>query len=88
MSGFVIFVLLFIGDFCYGGNESPEAIQIFVPVNHTLQLEINELKRLLKAENIKDRYVVVVSIAGKCRQGKSFLLNLLIRYLNAKVKNK
>nr|XP_037289386.1 atlastin-2-like [Rhipicephalus microplus] len=39
------------------------------------------LKEVLLAAHVKDRPVVVVSIAGAYRQGKSFLLNFLLTYL-------
>ncbi|KAL3218816.1 hypothetical protein MRX96_031353 [Rhipicephalus microplus] len=39
------------------------------------------LKEVLLAARVKDRPVVVVSIAGAYRQGKSFLLNFLLTYL-------
>ncbi|CAG0902606.1 unnamed protein product [Darwinula stevensoni] len=34
----------------------------------------------------KDKPVVVISIAGKCREGKSFLMSLILRYLKCKEK--
>ncbi|XP_031634116.1 atlastin-like [Contarinia nasturtii] len=61
-------------------------IQIIRPVNHTLQLQLEDLKPILEADDIKDRHVVVVSIAGAYRKGKSFLLNFFIRYLDAQYK--
>lgn len=62
-------------------------IQIVTPVNHTFRLEVENLKQILEMDNIKDHQVVVVSIAGAFRKGKSFLLNFFIRYLNAQVPN-
>lgn len=64
---------------------STEAFQIINPVNHVFQLKIDELKPILESDNLKDRHVVVVSIAGAYRQGKSFLMNFFIKYLNAQV---
>lgn len=66
-------------------SNSPRAVQIVIPINHTFQLELNELKNILENDNIKDRNIVVVSIAGALRQGKSFLLNFFIKYLDAQV---
>lgn len=68
-----------------GSDSGARAIQIITPVNHSFQLQLNHLKPLLEAEEIKDRHVVVVSIAGAFRKGKSFLLNFFIRYLHAQV---
>lgn len=68
--------------------DSAEPIQIIVPVNHTFQLELQDLKRILEVDNIRDRNIVVVSVAGAFRQGKSFLMNFFIRYLNAQVTGK
>lgn len=53
--------------------------------NHIFQLHLGEFKRILENENIKDRYVVVVSIAGAFRKGKSFLMNFFLKYLYAQV---
>lgn len=64
----------------------PKAIRIVTPVNHSFLLELDELKPILENDNIKDRQVVVVSIAGAFRQGKSFLLNFFVKYLNAQVR--
>lgn len=83
-----VVVLLSIGNLpaeCIAETELARGIQIISPVNHTFLLELNELKQILEADAIKDRYVVVVSIAGAFRQGKSFLLNFYIRYLEAQV---
>lgn len=64
---------------------SARAIQIITPVNHAFQLQLEELKQIFEADNIKDRDCVVVSIAGAFRKGKSFLLNFFLKYLYAQV---
>src|ERR1700712_481941 len=76
-----LFVLFYVGTFCQvsaGDFNSARAIQIIKPVNSSFELELNDLKPILEADNIKDRHVVVVSIAGAFRKGKSFLLNFFI----------
>ncbi|KAH6923484.1 hypothetical protein HPB50_001737 [Hyalomma asiaticum] len=62
-----------------------EAVKI---VNFTNgdSVEFNEpgLDSILLADHVKDLPVVVVSVAGEFRQGKSFLLNFFLRYLKNK----
>lgn len=63
-----------------------KAIQIVTPVKHEFQLQLEELKRILNSDDIKDRHCVIISIAGAFRKGKSFLLNFFLKYLYAQVK--
>lgn len=65
--------------------ETGRAIQIVTPVDHAFQLNVENLKTILDADAIKDRYAVIISIAGALRKGKSFLLNFILKYLNAQV---
>lgn len=84
----VVSMLVIVGTFCHifaEESHSIEAIQIISPLNHSLRVEVDQLKRLLEADDLKDRYCVVISIAGAFRKGKSFLLNFFIKYLNAQV---
>lgn len=67
---------------------SAQAIQIISPNDHVFNLELDEIKSILDNDLIKDRGVVVVSIAGAFRQGKSFLLNFFVKYLYAQVTRK
>lgn len=83
--------LLIIGDFCCEINaeksdDRGHAIQILKIKNHTNIYDLNELKNILEADDIKDRKVVIVAIAGALRKGKSFLLNFFLRYLYAQYK--
>ncbi|XP_055307426.1 atlastin-like [Sitodiplosis mosellana] len=65
------------------------ALQIVEPTDdHSFVLKIDALETILNAESIRDRHVVVVSVAGALRQGKSFLLNFYLQYLNAQYKRK
>lgn len=64
-----------------------EAIQI-VQVNeeaHSFRLSEEDLTRIILQDNIKNRDVVIVSVAGAFRKGKSFLLDFFLRYLYARV---
>ena len=72
-----------------GSILTAEAIQI-VKVNeeaHTFRLSDEDLTRIILQENVKNRDVVIVSVAGAFRKGKSFLLDFFLRYLYAKVRN-
>nr|XP_039256310.1 atlastin-3-like [Styela clava] len=55
-------------------------LPLLVEKQGKLVLEESNLKQLLCGENVKDMPVVVISIAGAFRMGKSFLLNLFLRY--------
>lgn len=65
--------------------ESAKPIQILTPVNHQYKLLVENLEEILEQNDIKDRYIVAVSIAGAFRKGKSFLLNFFLKYLYAQV---
>ncbi|CAH1977349.1 unnamed protein product [Acanthoscelides obtectus] len=64
----------------------PHAVPIVVAnQDHSFQLDEEALKKVLLRDELKDRYVVVVSVAGAFRHGKSFLLDFFLRYMNAKI---
>lgn len=52
---------------------------------HTFALDEEALSEILMREEVRDRFVVVVSVAGAFRKGKSFLLDFFLRYMNSKV---
>lgn len=52
---------------------------------HKFYLSEKELEEVLLSEEIRSRDVVIVSVAGAFRKGKSFLLDFFLRYLYAKV---
>lgn len=53
--------------------------------DHTFELDEAALSEILLDDDVKDRSVVVVSVAGAFRKGKSFLLDFFLRYMNNKV---
>jgi len=50
-------------------------------------VEHDELIKIFSHDNIKYRSIVVFSIVGAFRKGKSFLLDYVLRYLYANVRN-
>lgn len=52
---------------------------------HTFVLDEDKLTELLLQEHLRDRFVVIVSVAGAFRKGKSFLLDFFLRYMYSKV---
>jgi len=48
-------------------------------------LNLKELEKILLADDVKDTAVAIISVAGAYRQGKSFLLNFILRYLESVV---
>jgi atlastin len=52
---------------------------------HAFQLDEEKLEEILLSPNVRDKKVVIVSVAGAFRKGKSFLLDFFLRYLNAQV---
>ena len=53
--------------------------------DHTFELNHELLESVLLRPEVKDRHVVVLSVAGAFRKGKSFLLDFFLRYLHAQV---
>lgn len=86
----ILLLLLRSVSLCHGkiGAEQSSSLsrpaQILYIKNHTSYLNLTELK-ILEADDIKNRNVVVVSMTGMLRTGRSFLLNFYLRYLNAQV---
>lgn len=57
-------------------------VQIVIAKNdHVFELDENALAEILLSEDIRDKHVVVLSVAGAFRKGKSFLLDFFLRYL-------
>ena len=63
-----------------------KALQVIVAEDdHGFALDENALKSLLLDNRVRDRKVIILSVAGAYRKGKSFLLDFFLRYLYAKV---
>ncbi|XP_047994039.1 atlastin [Leguminivora glycinivorella] len=63
----------------------PRGVQVVnTGPDHTFILDEEALKELLHDEDIRERAVVVVSVAGAFRKGKSFLLDFFLRYMHHK----
>lgn len=65
----------------------PRPVQIVVAneEEHSFSLQEAVLEQLLLQEEVQDLNVVVVSVAGAFRKGKSFLLDFMLRYMYRKV---
>lgn len=68
-------------------NELPCGVRVVEIVSDDKPYILNEkaLTNILLSEDVADCVVSVVSIAGPCRSGKSFLLDYMLRYLYADV---
>ncbi|XP_015271137.1 PREDICTED: atlastin-2 [Gekko japonicus] len=64
-------------------TEKPGPMQIVLAHedDHNFELDEPALERILLQEHIKDLNIVVVSVAGAFRKGKSFLLDFMLRYM-------
>jgi len=63
----------------------PWTILKFNQDEKSFQDDSDKLKNLFLHEKVKDRQVVVFSIVGSFRRGKSFFLDYCLRYLYANV---
>lgn len=54
---------------------------LLVKDDHTFELDERALNRILLAEEVRDREVVAISVAGAFRKGKSFLMDFMLRYM-------
>lgn len=71
-------------------QEMAEPVQIVVASKDDNGFALDEitLERILLQEDIRDLNVVVVSVAGAFRKGKSFLLDFMLRYMYDQVSSR
>ncbi|XP_043107322.1 LOW QUALITY PROTEIN: atlastin-2 [Puntigrus tetrazona] len=61
--------------------SGPVQVVVADEENHEFSLDEEVLERILLQERVRDLHVVVVSVAGAFRKGKSFLLDFMLRYM-------
>ncbi|XP_030595485.1 atlastin-3-like [Archocentrus centrarchus] len=64
-----------------GSKPGPVQIVNVSKGDHSFTLETNALAQILLTPKVRDKRVVVVSVAGAFRKGKSFLLDFMLRYM-------
>ena len=62
-----------------------KSIAIQLSDNETTDFEFNEVKQILLHPEVRDRKIVLLSIIGTYRKGKSFFLDYCLRFLYANV---
>lgn len=67
--------------------EPVQLLDLISNANKTVTLTKGSIEKLFLNPLVSDRDVVVISIAGALRKGKSFLLNYVLRYMYANVSN-
>lgn len=70
------------------GEPGPVQIVTVNKEDHSFDLDTEALSRILLAPEVRDKDVVVVSVAGAFRKGKSFFLDFMLRYMYRKVRRK
>lgn len=66
------------------GRARPVQVLV-VKDDHSFELDEAALSKILLAEELRDREVVAISVAGAFRKGKSFLMDFMLRYMYSQV---
>ncbi|KAM7543076.1 hypothetical protein Aperf_G00000007015 [Anoplocephala perfoliata] len=74
------------------GLSGAEPVQVVTTTaggdkEHSIELVEDAISRILLDKRVKDKKVVVVSVVGTFRKGKSFLLDFFLRYMYSKDKS-
>lgn len=84
---FSFFFFLVVKDDALEKFKSGRPVQIIsFKEDHVFELDEEALESILLQDHVKDRHIVVVSVAGAFRKGKSFLLDFFLRYMRSKVR--
>lgn len=68
-----------------GSEPGPVQVVTVCKEDHSFTLDTEALAQILLAPEVRDKHVVVLSVAGAFRKGKSFLLDFMLRYMYRKV---
>lgn len=67
------------------GRARPVQVLV-VKDDHSFELDEAALSKILLSEEVRDREVVAISVAGAFRKGKSFLMDFMLRYMYSQVR--
>ncbi|KAJ8387456.1 hypothetical protein AAFF_G00156940 [Aldrovandia affinis] len=67
-----------------GSEPGPVQIVTVSKDDHSFSLDTEALERILLAPGVREKHVVVLSVAGAFRKGKSFILDFMLRYMYRK----
>lgn len=66
--------------------NNPRSLKmVSLQTDHSFHFHKSEICDILLQNEIKDRKIMVLSVAGVFRKGKSFLLGFFLKYLRATV---
>jgi pantothenate kinase-related protein Tda10 len=83
----VLVVAYFNGLAAFSKEHSIISFSNEVEIDDKVILHEEQIEKILLHPEVAQRKVVIISILGALREGKSFLLNYLQRFLYAKVRN-
>ncbi|KJH52717.1 guanylate-binding protein [Dictyocaulus viviparus] len=63
------------------GPHPVRIVDVVEDVDHSFELNVCALEKILLDPKVADKKVAVIGVAGAYRMGKSFLLNFFLRYL-------
>ncbi|KAJ8255052.1 hypothetical protein GJAV_G00200410 [Gymnothorax javanicus] len=67
-----------------GKEPGPVQIVTVSKDDHSYSLDTEALEQILLAPELREKHVVVLSVAGAFRKGKSFILDFMLRYMYRK----